>query len=276
MDPPPTGLLAGSTAPPPREAVFNPYRLPVSPPPGNTRPQPHRQPELLWLHWMVCLAAWTAEALCAHRRKYHLPNTLRPSRPGTFISRHVALSTSSTSYNVGLLEESLSSNMLYPHRMQPPPLVYIVLTPTASFGLWALRKTTSPLALLPTKPLWPDDSHIASMTPIHHRNHLRLPPLQLHHHLLLHLHLPAHAHVHHHPILSTFYMILPHPPLPRGQHLPADLLLPHSPRRWIVLINVLLMVADFYTVIFGKRLDTGFLPQHRLRLLLMKSYHHLL
>ena len=66
MDPPPTGLLAGSTAPPPREAVFNPYRLPVSPPPGNIRPQPHRQPELLWLHWMVCLAAWTAEALCAH------------------------------------------------------------------------------------------------------------------------------------------------------------------------------------------------------------------
>ena len=66
MDPPPTGLLAGSMAPPPREAVFNPYRLPVSPPPGNIRPQPHRQPELLWLHWMVCLAAWTAEALCAH------------------------------------------------------------------------------------------------------------------------------------------------------------------------------------------------------------------
>ena len=66
MDPPPTGLLAGSTAPPPRQAVFNPYRLPVSPPPGNVRPQPHRQPELLWLHWMVCLAAWTTEALCAH------------------------------------------------------------------------------------------------------------------------------------------------------------------------------------------------------------------
>ena len=66
MDPPPTGLLAGSTAPPPREAVFNPYRLPVSPPPGNIRPQPHRQPELLWLHWMICLAAWTTEALCAH------------------------------------------------------------------------------------------------------------------------------------------------------------------------------------------------------------------
>ena len=66
MDPPPTGLLAGSTAPPPRQAVFNPYRLPVSPPPGNIRPQPHRQPELLWLHWMVCLAAWTTEALCAH------------------------------------------------------------------------------------------------------------------------------------------------------------------------------------------------------------------
>ena len=44
MDPPPTGLLAGSTAPPPREAVFNPYRLPVSPPPGNIHPQPQRQP----------------------------------------------------------------------------------------------------------------------------------------------------------------------------------------------------------------------------------------
>ena len=67
MDPPPTGLLAGSTAPPPREAVFNPYRLPVSPPPGNIRPQPHRQPELLWLHWMVCLAAWTTEALVPTR-----------------------------------------------------------------------------------------------------------------------------------------------------------------------------------------------------------------
>ena len=66
MDPPPTGLLAGFTAPPPREAVFNPYLLPVSPPPGNVRPQPHRQPELLWLRWMVCLAAWTTEALCAH------------------------------------------------------------------------------------------------------------------------------------------------------------------------------------------------------------------
>ena len=44
MNPPPTGLLAGSTAPPPREAVFNPYRLPVSPPPGNIHPQPQRQP----------------------------------------------------------------------------------------------------------------------------------------------------------------------------------------------------------------------------------------
>ena len=65
MDPPPTRPLAGSTAPPPREAVFNPYRLPVSPPPGNIRPQPHRQPELLWLHWMICLAAWTTDALCA-------------------------------------------------------------------------------------------------------------------------------------------------------------------------------------------------------------------
>ena len=35
MDPPPTGLLAASTAPPPRQAVFNPYDLPVSPPPAN-------------------------------------------------------------------------------------------------------------------------------------------------------------------------------------------------------------------------------------------------
>ena len=66
MDPPPTGLLAGSSAPPPRQAVFNPYRLPVSPPSGNVRPQPHRQPELLWLYRMVCLVAWTTEALCAH------------------------------------------------------------------------------------------------------------------------------------------------------------------------------------------------------------------
>ena len=71
-------------------------------------------------------------------------------------------------------------------------------------------------------------------------------------------------------------MTLPHPPLPRGQHLPAALLSPLSPRRWIALINVLLMVADFYTVIFGKQLDTGLLPRHRLRLLLMKSHHHLL
>ena len=59
-------LLAASTAPPPRQAVFNPYDIPVSPPPGNVRPQPHRQPELLWLQWMICLAAWTTEALCTH------------------------------------------------------------------------------------------------------------------------------------------------------------------------------------------------------------------
>ena len=30
MDPPPTGLLAASTAPPPRHTLFNPYDLPVS------------------------------------------------------------------------------------------------------------------------------------------------------------------------------------------------------------------------------------------------------
>ena len=211
---------------------------------------------------MVCLAAWTTEALCAHPMMSQEvpPNTLRPSQPGTFISRHVVLSTSSTFYNVGLLEESPSSNMLYPHRMQPPPLVYIALTPMASFVLWAPRRTTLHLALPPMKPFWPDDSRIASMTPIHHRNHLRLPPLQLHHHPLLHLHLPALARVHHHPILYTSYMTLPHPPLPRGQHLPAALLPPLSPRRWIALINVLLMVADFYTSSLASNSPQGFSP----------------
>ena len=62
----PPGLLAASTPPPPRQAVFNPYDIPVSPPPGPRRPQPQRQPELLWLHWMTCLAAWVVESLCCH------------------------------------------------------------------------------------------------------------------------------------------------------------------------------------------------------------------
>ena len=66
IDPPPTGLLAASTAPPPRQAVFNPYDIPVSPPPGPARPQPQHQPGLLWLHWMICLAAWITESLCSH------------------------------------------------------------------------------------------------------------------------------------------------------------------------------------------------------------------
>ena len=73
-----------------------------------------------------------------------------------------------------------------------------------------------------------DDNHIVFMTPIHHRNHLQRLPLQLHRHLPPHLHLLAHALAHHHPIPSTYYMILPHLLLPRGQHLPVALLPPLS------------------------------------------------
>ena len=232
MDPPPTGLLAGSTAPPPREAVFNPYRLPVSPPPGNIRPQPHRQPELLWLHWMICLAAWTTEALCAHpMMSQEVPpdqhfETI--SAPATFTFRHVVLFTNSTFFNVGLREEFLFSNMSYFLRTQPPPLVFIASIPMASFAPWAPQRTILPCAPLPMRHFFHDDNHIAFMTPIHLRNHLQRPPLQLHRHLSPHLHLLAHALAHHHPIPPTYYMILPHLLLPRGQPLPAALLPPLS------------------------------------------------
>ena len=207
---------------------------------------------------------------------YHLTSTLRPSLPATSIFRHVVLSTSSTFYNVGLLEESLSSSMLYLLRTQLPPLGNIVSIPTASFVPWALPKRISPLAPLLMKLLCPDDSRIGTLTPIHRQNHLQLLPLRLHRHQLLHPHLPVRALAHHHPIPYSYYMIPPHPPPPHGRHPLADLLLPLFLRRWIVLINVLLMAKVFYMDIFGRRLDTGLLPQHRLRLLLMTSPHHLL
>ena len=121
----------------------------------------------------------------------------------------------------------------------------------------------------------PDYNHIGTMIPINHRNHLQLLPLRLHRHLLLHPHLPVLAFVHHRPILYFYYQIPPRPPPPHGRHPPAGLLPPLSLRRWIVLINVLLMDEVFYTVIFGRRHDTGPLHRHRLRLILLRFHHHL-
>ena len=116
MDPPPTGLLAGSTAPPPREAVFNPYRLPVSPPPGNIRPQPHRQPELLWLHWMVCL------------QKYHLPNTLR-----TISARNIYIQTRRAVLEFNILQRRIARGVSL--------LQYVVPSPdaTTTFGIYRVN-----------------------------------------------------------------------------------------------------------------------------------------
>ena len=120
------------------------------------------------------------------------------------------------------------------------------------------------------------DNHTVSTTPIHHQNHLRPRPLRPHLHPIRHLHLLVHAHaLHLHPILNAYFMIPPLLPLPHGQPLPAVLLPLLSLRHWIVLINILLMVVDFYTVTSGKQLDTGHLP-HRLRLLLTRYFHHIL
>ena len=131
MDPPPTGLLAGSTAPPPREAVFNPYRLPVSPPPGNIRPQPHRQPELLWLHWMVCLAAWTAEALCAHPM---MSQEVPPDQHFETISaRNIYIQTRRAVHEFNILQRRIARGVSL--------LQYVVPSPeaTTTFGLYRVN-----------------------------------------------------------------------------------------------------------------------------------------
>ena len=76
---------------------------------------------------MVCLAAWTAEALCAHPM---MSQEVPPDQHFETISaRNIYIQTRRAVhefYNVGLLEEFLSSNMLYLLRKQPPPSVYIV------------------------------------------------------------------------------------------------------------------------------------------------------
>ena len=131
MDPPPTGLLAGSTAPPPREAVFNPYRLPVSPPPGNIRPQPHRQPELLWLHWMTCLAAWTAEALCAHPM---MSQEVPPDQYFETISaRNIYIQTRRAIHEFNILQRRIARGVSL--------LQYVVTSPdtTTTFGLYRVN-----------------------------------------------------------------------------------------------------------------------------------------
>ena len=119
----------------------------------------------------------------------------------------------------------------------------------------------------------PDYHRIGTMIQLLYLPHL---PLRLHRRLLLHPHLPVLALVRHHPILYSFYQILPHPPLPHGRHPPAALLPLLSLRRWIVPINVLLMDEAFYTVIFGRLHDTGLLHRLRLRLILQRFHHHLL
>ena len=183
---------------------------------------------------------------------------------------------SSTSSNAGLRAESLSFNTSYLLRTRPPPSASIVSTPTASFGPWALRRTIWPLAPPLMKLFLLADNHTVSTTPIHHQNHLRPRPLRPHLHPIRHLHLLVHAHPPHlHPILNAYFMIPPLLPLPHGQPLPAVLLPLLSLRHWIVLINILLMVVDFYMVTSGKQLDTGHLP-HRLRLLLTRYFHHIL
>ena len=131
MDPPPTGLLAGSLAPPPREAVFNPYRLPVSPPPGNVRPQPHRQPELLWLHWMVCLAAWTAEALCAHPM---MAQEVPPDQHFETISaRNIYIQTRRAVHEFNILQRRIARGVSL--------LQYVVPSPdaTTTFGIYRVN-----------------------------------------------------------------------------------------------------------------------------------------
>ena len=131
MDPPPTGLLAGSTAPPPREAVFNPDRLPVSPPPGNIRPQPHRQPELLWLHYMICLAAWTTEALCAHPM---MSQEVPPDQHFETISaRNIYIQTRRAIHEFNILQRRIARGVSL--------LQYVVPSPdtTTTFGLYRVN-----------------------------------------------------------------------------------------------------------------------------------------
>ena len=127
------------------------------------------------------------------------------------------------------------------------------------------------MALQLMKLFCPDYNHTGTMIRTHHRNHLQLLPLRLHHHPTLRPHLPAPALVHHHPILYSFSQIPPHPPLHHGRHPPAVLLPPLSLQRWIVPINVLLMDE---VVISGKLHDTGLLHRHRLRLILLRFHHH--
>ena len=141
MDPPPTGLLAGSTAPPPREAVFNPYRLPVSPPPGNIRPQPHRQPELLWLHWMVCLAAWTTEALCAHPM---MSQEVPPAQYFETVSaRNIYIQTRRAVHEFNILQRRIARGVPSPdatttfgiYRVNPNGFIRALGTPEDNFAL---------------------------------------------------------------------------------------------------------------------------------------------
>ena len=215
VDPPPTGLLAASTAPPPRQAVFNPNAIPVSPPPGNVRPQPHRQPELLWLHWMICLAAWATEALCAH------PIVSQEVPPDeyfeTISARNIYIQMRRAIHEFNILQRRIARgiSLLFPLQKLQPPLDNTVSTPTASSVHWVLQKRTTTLALQLMRLYFPVDNRIATSTPTHHLSHRLLRPLQLHHHLLPHRHLHA-LDLAHLPRLTSYHHFRVRLPLPLG------------------------------------------------------------
>ena len=193
MDPPPTGLLAASTAPPPRQAVFNPYRLPVSPPPGNVRPQPHRQPELLWLHRMVCLAAWTTEALCAHPM---MAQDVPPDEHFETISaQNIYIQTRRAVHEFNVQQRRIARGVSL--------LQHVVPTPdgTTTYGQYRVNPNGFLLPAVPPSPqLWSAHTNVLSTdevsymviydgklhdTGLVHRHRLRLTPLRSHHHFLL-------------------------------------------------------------------------------------------
>ena len=256
MDPPPAGLLAASTAPPPHQAVFNPYDIPVSPPPGNVRPQLHRQPELLWLHRMICLVAWTTEALCAHpimsqdvppdeyfetisarniyiqmRRAIHEFNVLQ---------RRIARSISLLQYVVPSPEASTTYGQ---YRVNPNGFIRALGTPEENYTLGA---TADEALLSRRQPRRNFDSNTPPES----------PPTPLHHHLLPHRHLhaldPAHlprsTYSHHFRVRLPLHLGLP--PL-------VALRPPLSPRHWIALTIVLWMVVVSCADIYGKPHGSG-------------------
>ena len=123
MDPPPTGLLAGSIG-------STTTCLPVSPPPGNIRPQPHRQPELLY-HWMVCLAAWTAEALCAHPM---MAQEVPPDQHFETISaRNIYIQTRRAVHEFNIQQRRIARGVSLLQYVVPPP------DTTTTFGIYRVN-----------------------------------------------------------------------------------------------------------------------------------------